>query len=88
MVRNGLFILVTKKNHLELVENMKKIRLSLALFLLATICFRLLHVDHADDKRAYERYVRKSGLGRVKQQKKLAKEDECKIPTSQSRPSQ
>jgi hypothetical protein len=69
---------------------MKKIRLSLALFLCAATflsgCSML--TARGRQEAAYERYVRKSSLGRVKQQKRLSYK-KTKIPTMQpSEPSE
>jgi len=63
---------------------MKTIRLSLALFLVGATflsgCSML--TARGRQEAAYERYVRKSSLGRVKQQKKLSYK-KVKIPTMQ-----
>ena len=60
---------------------MKKIRLSLALLLVAATVFSGCSMLTARGRQeaAYERYVRKSSLGRVKQQKKLSYK-KTKIP--------
>jgi len=63
---------------------MKEIRLSLALFLVGATLLSSCSMLTARGRQeaAYERYVRKSSLGRVKQQKKLSYK-KTKIPVMQ-----
>ena len=63
---------------------MKKIRVSLALFLAGATALSSCSMLTARGRQeaAYERYVRKSSLGRVKQQKKLSYK-KTKIPVMQ-----
>jgi hypothetical protein len=63
---------------------MKKIRVSLALFLVGATALSSCSMLTARGRQeaAYERYVRKSSLGRVKQQKKLSYK-KTKIPVMQ-----